>query len=69
VTTHQPSMYTAVGPLVDDRFSGAVRRQLDKTSWVEVVPGWMLGRSHIAEPACRIRSIRATPSLDVQQSC
>jgi alkylated DNA repair dioxygenase AlkB len=34
-------MYTAVGPLVDDRFSGAVRRQLDKTSWVEVVPGWM----------------------------
>jgi hypothetical protein len=68
VTTDQPGMYTAVGPLVDHRFSGAVRRQLDETSWVEVVPGWMHD-GHIAEPACRIRSIRATPSLDVQQSC
>jgi hypothetical protein len=46
VTTDQPGMYTAVGPLVDHRFSGAVRRQLDETSWVEVVPGLDARRPH-----------------------
>ena len=36
-----PSLYAAGKPAVVGSFSRAVRRPLDDTSWVEVVPGWL----------------------------
>lgn len=40
---HQPSLYTDDSPTLVGSFTRAVRRPLDDTSWVEVVPGWLAG--------------------------
>jgi hypothetical protein len=43
VNSHQASLYASGKPAVVGSFARAVRRPLDDTSWVEVVPGWLSG--------------------------
>ena len=39
----QPSLFDAEGPELDTAFRTARRTSLDATSWVEHVPGWLIG--------------------------
>ena len=39
----QPSLFSTGVASLDESFVGATRTQLDETSWVEVVPGWLRG--------------------------
>ena len=43
MNSHQASLYAGGKPAVVGSFARAVRRPLDDTSWVEVVPGWLSG--------------------------
>jgi alkylated DNA repair dioxygenase AlkB len=43
MTDSQPSLFAAADVTVDEMFSTAVRHELDATSWVDVVPGWLAG--------------------------
>ena len=39
--SRQGDLFESLGPAVDASFAGARRIELDKTSWVEHVPGWL----------------------------
>ena len=39
----QPSLFATADVTIDETFSSAVRHELDVTSWVDVVPGWLAG--------------------------
>lgn len=43
MTDTQPSLFAAADVTLDETFSTAVRHELDATSWVDVVPGWLAG--------------------------
>lgn len=40
-----PSLFSGEFVAIDETFSTAVRHDLDSTSWVDVVPGWLSGDS------------------------
>jgi alkylated DNA repair dioxygenase AlkB len=60
----QPSLFagTDVGVGVDETFSTAVRHDLDGTSWVDVVPGWLTG-----DDALMARLVDAVPFTQHQR--
>ena len=43
MTDTQPSLFAAADVTIDETFSMAVRHELDATSWVDVVSGWLAG--------------------------
>jgi hypothetical protein len=42
----QPALFDGLEPAVDVEFSTARRIDLDATSWLEHVPGWLQGSDH-----------------------
>ena len=40
---HQRSLFGTLTPGYDERFGEAVRVDLDATTWIELVPGWLQG--------------------------
>jgi alkylated DNA repair dioxygenase AlkB len=43
----QPALLDAVAPAVEFDFGGAQRIELDATSWIEQVPGWLRGSEQL----------------------
>jgi alkylated DNA repair dioxygenase AlkB len=45
----QPSLFASTELAIDQSFASAVRQDLDETSWVEFVPGWLAGHETLRE--------------------
>jgi alkylated DNA repair dioxygenase AlkB len=43
----QLDLFAAADPAIDPSFSTARRLELDATSWIEHVPGWLTGSEHL----------------------
>jgi alkylated DNA repair dioxygenase AlkB len=44
---HQGDLLESLAPAVDTAFSGVQRIELDRTSWIEHIPGWLRGSDRL----------------------
>ena len=64
----QATLFGGGEPVADDSFAGAVRIDLDDTSWVEMVPQWLAGADTLFEQIVDAVELRQRTGIPMYES-